>query len=234
MKEFILKNWSDYFSNDALQVQDGASFKIWKKKDTELNISWLKHNDFQLVTLSDLYFEKIKNKFGRDISFEDFEEFVTEISFKFNPVDLIYYLDQASFKPMTSSHPHVEVRLLTMNDLNVFNQMTENCSEEDLDAGFVDLEHPIVAGLFVNSKLVACASAYPFLKSESIYDIGYITDPGFRGQGFATICTSHLVETILMNGKIPQIRMQPDLISSVKLAERLGFKRYGEWRYDLL
>jgi predicted GNAT family acetyltransferase len=234
MKEFILKTWSDYFSKDALQVQDALSLKIWKKKETELNISWLKLNDFQLITLSESYFEKIKNKFNREIFIDDFEEFITGIDFKFNPADLIYYLDQYSFKSRISNNPNIKVRLLTMNDLNIFNQMTENCSEEDLDAGFVDLEHTIVVGLFANSKLVVCASAYPFLNSESIYDIGYITDPGHRGQGLATICTSHLVENILINGKVPQIRMQPDLISSIKVAEKLGFNRFGEWRYDLL
>ena len=60
--------------------------------------------------------------------------------------DHIYYLKSESLEAAQSE---VNVRQLTSKDIEAFQEFCEECSEEDLDAAYVELEHWLVYGGFM-------------------------------------------------------------------------------------
>ena len=157
---------------------------------------------------------------------------IADAGLEWNPPDYLYYLENTTEEGYRYSGDQVEVRQISLNDLSAFEQMTDACSEEDLDAGYVEIDHSIVIGVFLGAKMVCRASAYPFMKSTEIYDIGYITHPDFKGKGYGSPCCSALVKEILKQKKVPQIRVQAQISGSIRVAEKVRFVKQGECTYD--
>ncbi len=132
-----------------------------------------------------------------------------------------------------------QLRLLEESDAAAFAEFDAACTPDDLDAGFVELDHDMVAGVFVGETLVAKASAYPYFAQEDdegsedspVWDIGYVSRPGERGKGYGKSCCSLLVRELFKLDKIPQIRSQDKHLGSIGIARALGFTQFGAWSY---
>jgi RimJ/RimL family protein N-acetyltransferase len=161
-------------------------------------------------------------------------EYSSGAGFRWNPPDLLFYADPSCFTPPPLPVEGVEVRRLTPCDSESFEEMTEACPEEDLDAGWVELDHEIVYGVFSGGRMVSRASAYPFLGNAGVYDIGYVTRPGCMGMGYGSLCAAALTADILAMGAVPQIRAQPENAGSTGIARKLGFRLEGRWLMDWL
>lgn len=230
MNDNILKIWFDYFDEGSVLVVDLPQLKIWKTPNTaKLEISWVKLFDVDYVKMTDKHWNAFESEFS--LNSEGFRKYTESISFRWNPADLIYYQLNAASEA-NSRLGSMTARRLSLVDQEAFDKMTALCSEEDLDAGFVELDHPIVVGAFEGETMISRASAYPFLDSDVIADIGYVSAPSARGKGAASLCVSYLCQVLHSQGKTPQIRVQQELVGSIKVAERAGFKLVGSWKYD--
>jgi len=119
-------------------------------------------------------------------------------------------------------------RRLSEEDADTFAALAAAAPENDLDEAFVELDHWLVFGTFVEGRLAAAASMFPW-RGTRLADLGVITLPEFRGRGLARATVLAMAAEALEQGYEPQYRCQLDNAPSVALALASGFRRFGEW-----
>lgn len=87
-------------------------------------------------------------------------------------------------------------------------------------------------GLFEKEKLVAIASAYPW-DTSLLADMGILTHPHYRQQGYAKVLIKALSKFILNESYEPQYRCQLDNVSSLMLAKKAGFSPFAQLDFIL-
>jgi GNAT superfamily N-acetyltransferase len=145
-----------------------------------------------------------------------------------NDPDHIFYLTVAEQAVLRAEPIHSASRQLAATDEDAFAQFVEDAPASDLDDAFVELDHWLVYGTFVDGRLAAAASMYPWGDTR-IADLGVITLPEFRGRGLGRATVRAISAAALQRGYEPQYRCQLDNASSVALAASAGFTRFGEW-----
>lgn len=77
-------------------------------------------------------------------------------------------------------------------------------------------------GIFTNGKLVSIAGER--MKMNNFTEVSaIITHPDHTGKGYAKQLTSHVVNNILDEGKIPFLHVVESNLGAIKLYEKLGF-----------
>jgi GNAT superfamily N-acetyltransferase len=76
-------------------------------------------------------------------------------------------------------------------------------------------------GVYVERRLVSVACT--FFLGERFEDVGVVTDPVYRNQGFSSACAGALCRDIHARGRIPSWTTSPDNTASLGVARRLGF-----------
>jgi len=151
---------------------------------------------------------------------EYFADYFDGDKFGCDNVDHIFYLYPQDFKPCTV-RSGFSVRKLTEDDKPAFDEMCSHCSEDDLDSGYIEIDHEIVTGVFKENQLVAASSV---LDWDAFYDVGVLTHPDFRGLGLGKAAVSCLVEEIFKTDKIPLYRCRINLFGSKGIGLSVGFK----------
>ena len=128
-----------------------------------------------------------------------------------------------------------EARVLTSEDESAFIAFFIACnpSLEDGDwlpdyfADFVC--NGLSCGVFRDGRLASCvdASEMPYM-ADSVREIGINTLPELRGRGLATDACSLTVRRILDAGLTPLWSTAAENVASQRLAERLGFRLFGD------
>ena len=151
-------------------------------------------------------------------------------SFNKKPLHAIkYYFDGEVLE--TSS-----ARFLTSSDYHAFETFFKSNNPDVKDVSWLHdyfeslVSAKLCSGVFVNRQLVSCTDSptTPFM-SDIIKEIGINTLEGYRNQGFAKDACSCVIGEILKQGKIPIWSTDVSNIPSQKLAETLGFEKWGEW-----
>jgi GNAT superfamily N-acetyltransferase len=153
---------------------------------------------------------------------------VASAQVKLNGADHLFYLPVEE-QTATRSEPGTPVtRQLREADADVFGVLCAEAPKEDLDEAFIELDHWLVFGTFVDDRLAAVASAYPW-RGTRFADLGVVTLPAYRGRGCAKATVQALSAAALEQGYEPQYRCQLDNAPSVALARSAGFQRFGTW-----
>lgn len=169
-----------------------------------------------------------------DASNEDeLRKALKEAGLSLNGPDHLFFLNDDTKHMLQETQNPVHVRALTENDQAAFEEFESGISEEDIDGAYVELDHWKVFGAFVDDKLVAAGSAYPFDDDSPLADMGVLTHPEHRGQGYARDVVYALARAALAEQHEPQYRCQVDNASSVMLASRSGFTSIGTWDLPL-
>jgi len=108
--------------------------------------------------------------------------------------------------------------------IDTFETFTKDCSQEDLDEGFVSLGDSLVFGCFHKNKLVGVAS-YWFL-TDHLADIGVIVHPDYRKKGIGKALVSRLSQWGMKQGKINMYRHDRKNEKSRKVAQAIGFEEH--------
>lgn len=145
-----------------------------------------------------------------------------------NDPDHLFYLPLEEQQAIAAETHGIHTRRLTADDAQAFADMVAAAPAHELDEAFVELDHWLVVGTFVNTRLAAVASMYPW-GATHLADLGVITLPEFRGRGLARVTVRALAAEALARGYEPQYRCQLDNAPSVALAIASGFRRFGEW-----
>lgn len=122
----------------------------------------------------------------------------------------------------------LQIRTLSQADAQLFSEFQERCSVDDRDEAFVELDHWLVVAALKGNRIVCATSAYPW-QDSSLVDIGVLTDPEFRGQGYGRATVRAISREILLRNLEPQYRCDPSNAASAALAISSGFTRFGTW-----
>jgi RimJ/RimL family protein N-acetyltransferase len=136
------------------------------------------------------------------------------------PYDL-YYLSAPDFRPADG----FPARELAAGDREAFDRLVDSCPRRERDLANVQLEHPAVFGCELGGELVSAASLI-FL-DEQLADVGVLTHPDHRGRGFGTAAVSALCRWGLRAGRVLQYSFDSTHAASRRLAEALGFTKFG-------
>ena len=147
---------------------------------------------------------------------------------KLNGADHLFYLPTHEQALVRWGRVSPTPRRLTETDADAFTDFTAHAPVDDLDEAFVELDHWLVVGTFVNEQLVCAASMYPW-RGTHLADLGVITLPACRGQGLAKATVRAISARALSQGYEPQYRCQLDNAPSIALAHSAGFVRFGSW-----
>ena len=131
------------------------------------------------------------------------------------------YTDSAIFRPAQQG----AARVLTQQDSPAFEALRAACSPIEWEHGGSSLGEQPIVGIHVEGQLVAVAGYEVW--GEAIANISVITRPRHRGRGYGKIVVSRLTEEILNQGLAPQYQTLEANVSSMKVAQELGFERYA-------
>lgn len=148
--------------------------------------------------------------------------------FELHGADHLFYLPLQEQQSLLSHPNPASTRRLTSADAAEFERFCADAPADDLDEAFVEIDHWLVYGTFVEGEMVAAASAYSWHDSQ-LADIGVITLPAFRGRGLAKRVVKAIAKDVLSRGREPQYRCQLENVPSTALATSAGFARFGEW-----
>jgi predicted GNAT family acetyltransferase len=91
------------------------------------------------------------------------------------------------------------------------------------------LEDGVVAGAVVDGELVAVGST---LAVSVLYaDLAVVTLGAWRGRGLATACASLVAAAIRRSGRLPVWSTGEDNVTSLRVAQKSGFKAVGRRTY---
>jgi GNAT superfamily N-acetyltransferase len=145
-----------------------------------------------------------------------------------NDPDYLFYLSVAE-QATLRDEPVGSPRQLTSDDEEAFARFVAEAPEHDLDEAFVELDHWLVFGTFVDGRLASAASMYPW-DATWLADLGVITLPQYRGRGLGRATVRAISAHAIARGYEPQYRCQLDNAHSVALANSAGFTNFGEWQ----
>lgn len=165
---------------------------------------------------------------GERLSADDVLQRIDAAGISLNDPDHLFYLPMEEHANVTAPEAESSTRRLTADDADAFAALAAAAPEDDLDEAFVELDHWLVFGTFVDGTLAAAASMYPWTGTR-LADLGVITLPEFRGRGLARATVLAMAADALERGYEPQYRCQLDNAPSVALALASGFRRFGEW-----
>lgn len=147
---------------------------------------------------------------------------------KLNGADHLFYLPVEEHSVVQAERAPSATRRLHEADADAFAVLCAEAPAEDLDESFVALDHWLVFGTFVDDRLAAAGSMYPW-RGTHLADLGVLTLPAYRGRGLAKATVRALSAAALEQGYEAQYRCQLDNAPSVALARSAGFERFGTW-----
>jgi len=145
-----------------------------------------------------------------------------------NGADLVSYLPLEAQRAVAALPPAPATQVLTAADASEFARFSADAPEDDLDEAYVELDHWVALGTFLDDRLVAAASMYPW-RDSTVADIGVITLPAYRGRGLGRRLVQAIAAEALARGHEPQYRHQTGNEASAALARSAGFARFAEW-----
>ncbi|BDZ65706.1 GNAT family N-acetyltransferase [Agromyces mangrovi Wang et al. 2018] len=181
-----------------------------------------------VATVSPATAERLGVADGEAVGRDALRARIAEAGLELNGADLVSYLPQEAQRAVTALPPAPGTRVLTAADAPEFARFSADAPEDDLDEAYVELDHWVALGTFVDDRLVAVASMYPWRES-TVADIGVITLPEYRGRGLGRRLVQALAAEALARGHEPQYRHQTGNAASAALARAAGFARFGEW-----
>ena len=149
----------------------------------------------------------------------------TQFAQIFQPTDYVVLGPAALYYTQRIDNPKYSSRAITRGDADAVEKLKKICSAEEWDAGGSDHGENPASGVFVAEDLVALAGYE--IWAETIAHIYIITHPEFRGRGYAQSAVSHLAGDVLSKGLVPQYRTLESNISSIRVAESLGFRYFA-------
>lgn len=130
------------------------------------------------------------------------------------------YLDSTSFQPVSSAN----VRVLNSRAGEAFREL--HAAIEPRQRWYVELDHPIVFGLYRDDRLMAVASHFLF-EDFGIAAPGVLTHPDYRRRGYGTAVVSAAVAWALERGLIVEWSTDESNFGSLAIAHRLGFQLFA-------
>jgi GNAT superfamily N-acetyltransferase len=135
------------------------------------------------------------------------------------PIHYLHPSDLPGLEPPRS----FAVRELSPADRELLAGLHGRCTPEEVEDGYVEIDHEIVYGCVRGGELVSAASGY---RMAGFLDIGVLTHPGFRRQGLGKAVVGALCQWAVDRDVIAQYRCLAGNIGSLGTARSLNFRHY--------
>lgn len=135
---------------------------------------------------------------------------------------LFHYLYPPDLPACPLPAPYV-LRPLTEADAGLMQALHDANPPEEVEAGFVEVDHPMAFGCLADGRLAAAASGF---ESDGFMDIGVLTHPAFRKRGLGRAVVAALCARSIELGYLPQYRCDANNLASVEVAHSLNFRLY--------
>jgi predicted GNAT family acetyltransferase len=142
----------------------------------------------------------------------------------------IYTASDDSVQRITSP----QVRCLTMQDIDAFIDMSramypeidEECERNDITR---NIEDGIAFGAFVDGRMVTrCYAPHIAHMQDRVEEIGIDTLETYRNRGFASAALAGSTLATLAIGRLPIYRVSIYNTPSIRIVERVGYRRVAE------
>lgn len=224
----IINNWAAHFNCTPTYIKKkGTSLQPDEKYTGKHTVVlWrIEQHTFALYDpeLSDMMNEvTARHPADSTISGDNIIQMVGIDGIESHDIGLIHYLYPPDF-PSYYPPQGYPVRKLSMIDIDQLSELHSNCTPEEVEDGYVEIDHEIAFGCFRNGELVAAASGY---RMAGFMDIGVLTHLKFRRLGLGKAVVAALCNWSLKNAVIAQYRCNSDNAGSRGVAEALNFRLY--------
>ena len=227
-EETIINNWANHFQCSASIIKQGGTTLLPDEKYANQNMIILWHIDKHTFTLFDpSYTRLLKDIIVRlpvdtSLSGDEIRQALGVSSIAYHDFGLIYYLLPFDLPNLTTPH-NFNVRQLSLSDEAYLSVLHSNCAPEEVDDGFVEINHEIVFGCFHDSELVSVASGY---RMAGFMDIGVLTHTNFRKLGLGKVVVGAICTWAIAHNIIAQYRSNIHNTGSLGVARSLNFRHY--------
>ena len=161
---------------------------------------------------------------------EDFIEsfFANEVKYTAGPATL-YFLDKNDYQPMTEYQKNkcrADVRLLLKEDEPLIKAFYTQINPQELHASRMKLEDDCHFGCFKDDVLVSLASFE--IWNHKLAHLGIATHQDHRGNHYGKRVLDAITQAALQTDMVILFRTLNSNDASLKLAESLGYQKYGE------
>jgi GNAT superfamily N-acetyltransferase len=182
----------------------------------------------RILTVSPSRAVQLSIEAGSRIASDDLAPLMASAGITLNDPDHLYYFTVDEQARLLDEPTPTATRVLTFDDAHEFSRFTDAAPEADVEEAYVELDHWLVVGTFVDDRLVSAASMYPW-GAAGLADIGVLTLPAFRGRGLGRATVRAAAAAAITAGREPQYRCQTSNDPSVRLADAAGLTLFGDW-----
>ena len=226
--EMIFNNWASRFQCSPSIIQQSGTTLIPEKRYADQNMIVLWHIGQHTFALFDPSYLELLNDLvsqlplNTSLSGDEIQKGEVINSITSHDVGLIHYLPPSDL-PTFTMPPTFDVRTLSLSDEKQLSELHDNCTPEEVDDGYVEIDHEIVFGCFHDNKLVSVASGY---RMAGFMDIGVLTHPNFRKLGLGKVVVGTLCAWAISQNIIAQYRCNIENTNSRGVAKSLNFCHY--------
>lgn len=210
-----------FWTND-LKREDLNDIETYIKisKETEKNI-WeiIYFEEYRILCIPEGV-EEIPTKLWELISLNMDEEHLDEKINNLEEKRYIMYLPPESFHETTIENG--DFRKIGDSDKEAFNALKKRTTPEDDELSFVEMDHPVIFGCYMDDKLVSVSSNLNW--GEHLADIGILTDSEYRKRGIGRGTVNALCGYNIEQGKINQYRCDAENKGSYFTGKAIGFE----------
>ncbi len=227
-KEMIINNWASRFQCTVRTIQQSGTTLLPDKKYSNQNMIILWHIGEHTFALFDPSCTALLNgvivglPINTSLSGDHLQRTLNVSSIVSCDVGAIHYLHPSDLPKFAPSHSF-SLRQLELSDQEHLSALQNNCTSEEVDDGYVEIDHEKVFGCFYDNELVAAASGYHF---AGFMDIGVLTHTKFRKLGLGKAVVGAVCEWAISQNIIAQYRCNTHNMGSLGVARSLKFQHY--------
>jgi hypothetical protein len=227
-EEMMIKNWAGHFQCSVSTLKQCGTTLIPDEKYAHQNMIVLWHiGEHTFARFDPSCSELLKGVMAQlpltsALSGDAIQKVSGTNSIASHDIDLIHYLRPSDLSNLTAPHPF-SVRELSPSDEGVLSTLHNNCTPEEVDDGFVEIDHEISFGCFRDDEMVSAASGY---RMAGFMDIGVLTHTNFRKIGLGKVVVGALCAWAISQNIIAQYRCNIQNTGSLGVARSLNFHPY--------
>jgi len=227
-EETIINNWARRLQCSASTIKQSGTTLLPDEKYANQNMIILWHIGKHTFALFDpSYAELLKDIMVRlpintSLSGDSIRQVLGVNAIASHDMGLIHYLHPAELPELATPHSF-NVRALALSDQEPLSALHSNCTPEEVDDGYVEIDHEIVFGCFHENELVSAASGY---RMAGFMDIGVLTHTKFRKLGLGKVVVGALSAWVIAHDIIAQYRCDIHNTGSLGIAKALKFRHY--------
>jgi GNAT superfamily N-acetyltransferase len=229
-EQSIYRNWASHFGQaTGITNQPGTTLLPEEKYRGNKGIALWYVGKHTFIQLDPDYLDIIQNavtQFPADESLtaETLASMLGAERVNARDRSLVLYLYPDDLPEYAPPAPYF-IRQLTLADAGALIMLKGFMTSEEVDEGYVEIDHQIAFGVFMGKQMVAAASGY---ERTGFMDIGVLTHSTFRRKRLGKAVVGALCAWAIENGYIAQYRHDVTNTGSAHVAQSLNFKVYAE------